>query len=166
MKVFVLALSIVSHLVGSGFTTESKITRDELQILTGSQWSGTLTYLDYRSNKRVSIPANLTVRPNGEDKWSWVFEYKYPDEPKANSEEIVRLSRDGKSLNGEVVLERATLTDNTVRFVTEKRGQDNNRGAAIRFIYALNAKTFSIKKEVRYEDENQFFERNEYRWNR
>jgi len=163
MKVFVLSLLIVSHLV---FTTESKVTRDDLQVLTGTEWSGTLTYLDYRSNKKVSIPANLTVRSNGEDKWSWVFEYKYPDEPKANSEEIVRLSKDGKSLNGEVVLERTSLADGAVRFVTEKKGQDNNRSASFRFIYELSAKTFSIKKEVRYEDENQFFERNEYRWNR
>jgi len=163
MKVFVLSLLIVSHLV---FTTESKIRRDDLQVLTGTQWSGTLTYLDYRSNKKVSIPANLTVRPNGEDKWSWVFEYKYPDEPNASSEEIVRLSKDGKSLNGEVVLERTSLADGAVRFVTEKKGQDNNRSASFRFIYELSAKTFSIKKEVRYEDENQFFERNEYRWNR
>ena len=166
MKVFVLALLIASHVVGFASAKEPRITRDDLRVLTGAQWSGTLTYLDYRSNKKVSIPTNLTVRPNGEDKWAWVFEYKYPDEPKANSEEIVRISRNGKTLNGEVVLERTRLPDSTVRIVTEKKGQDNNRAASIRFTYSLNAKSFSIKKEIRYEHENQFFERNEYRWNR
>ena len=166
MKTFVLALLIGSQIFGLVSTKESSITRDDLQVLTGVQWSGTLTYLDYRSNKKVSIPTNLIVRPNGEDKWSWVFEYRYPDEPKANSEEIVRLSKDGKTINGEVVLERTSLPDRTVRFVTEKKGQDNNRPAVIRFTYSLSAKTFSIKKEVRYEDENQFFERNEYFWKR
>ena len=100
MKVFILAWLIVSQIVGLVFSKESKITRDDLQVLTGLQWSGTLTYLDYQSNRKVSIPANLTVRPNGEDKWSWVFEYSYPDEPKANSEEVVRLSKDGKTING------------------------------------------------------------------
>jgi hypothetical protein len=106
------------------------------------------------------------VRPNGEDKWSWVFEYTYPDEPKANNEEIVRLSKDGKTLNGEVVMERTGLPDGTVRLVTEKKGEDNRRGASIRFTYLLNSKSFSIKKEVRYDDENEFFARNEYSWKR
>ena len=166
MKTFVLALLIGSQIFRLVSTKESNITRDDLQVLTGVQWSGTLTYLDYRSNKKVSIPTNLIVRPNGEDKWSWVFEYRYPDEPKANSEEIVTLSKDGKTINGEVVLERISLPDRTVRFVTEKKGEDNNSPAVIRFTYSLSAKTFSIKKEVRYEDENQFFERNEYFWKR
>ena len=162
MKTFVLALLIV----GLISTKEPAVIRGDLQMLTGAQWSGTLTYLDYRSNKRVSIPVKLTVRPNGEDKWSWVFEYNYPDEPKANSNEIVRLGKDGKTINDEVVVERTSLPDNTVRLVTEKKGTDNNRAALIRFTYSLNARSFSIKKEVRYEDENQFFARNEYSWKR
>jgi len=166
MRIFVLALLLGSQIVGLVATKEPRITRDDLQLLTGPQWSGTLTYLDYRSNQKVSIPANLTVRPNGEDKWSWVFEYKYPDEPKANNGEIVRLSKDGTTMNGEVAVERTILTDSTVRFVTEKKGTDNNRSALIRFTYSLNAKSFSIKKEIRYEDENQFFARNEYSWKR
>ena len=47
-----------------------------------------------------------------------------------------------------------------------KKGEDNNRSAFIRFTYSLNAKSFSIRKEVRYEDENQFFERNGFDWKR
>jgi len=166
MKALVLALLLGSQIFGAVSIKEARIKRDDLQSLTGVQWSGTLTYLDYRSKKKVSIPANLTVRPNGEDKWSWAFEYAYPDEPKANSREIVRLSKDGTSINGEVVLERTSLPDNTVKFVTQKKGEDNNRSASIRFTYSLQAKNFSIRKEVRYEDENQFFERNEYNWKR
>jgi hypothetical protein len=95
-----------------------------------------------------------------------VFEYEYPEEPHANSKEIVELSRDGRSMNGEVVLERNSLTDKTVRFLTEKKGQDNNRNASIRFTYSVNAKSFSIRKEVRYEGEDQFFERNGFVWQR
>ena len=166
MKPLILALLLGSQIFGLVSAKEAKIKRDDLEILTGAQWSGTLTYLDYRSKKKVSIPANLTVRPNGEDKWSWVFEYEYPDEPQANSREIVRLSKDGRSMNGEVVLERMSLPDNTIRFVTEKKGEDNNRSASIRFTYSLNAKSFSIRKEVRYENEDQFFERNGFDWKR
>lgn len=166
MKALFVVVLLGSQIFGSVYLKEARIERDDLQILTGSQWTGTLTYLDYRSKKKVSIPANLNVRPNGADKWSWIFEYQYPDEPQANSKEIVRLSRDGRSMNGEVVLERTNLAGNTVRFVTEKKGEDNNRSATIRFTYSLNAKSFSIKKEVRYENEDQFFERNGFDWKR
>ena len=137
-----------------------------MQILVGARWSGILTYMDYRSKKKVSIPSNLTVRPDGDDPWSWVFEYEYPNEPQANSREIVRLSNDGKSLNGEVVLERTSLPDNTIKIVTEKKGEDNNRRATFRYTYTLAAKNFSIRKQVRYDDESLFFERNEYSWKR
>jgi hypothetical protein len=166
MKALILALLLCSHIPGSVLPKEERIKRDDLQILAGAQWSGTLTYLDYRSKKKVSIPANLTVKPNGDDQWSWVFEYEYPDEPKANSKEIVRLSKDGKNLNDEVVLERTSLPDNTIRIVTEKKGKDNDRSASFRFTYSLSPTSFSIRKEVRYEDENQFFERNGYDWKR
>lgn len=166
MKTLVLALLLGSQLFGSVSTKEARIKRDDLQMLTGAQWSGTLTYLDYRSKKKVSIPSILTVKPNGDDKASWVFEYQYPDEPQANSREIVRLRNDGGRMNDEVVLERTNLPDNTVKVVTEKKGQDNDRSALFRFTYSLNAKTFSIQKDVRYEDESQFFERNEYNWKR
>jgi len=166
MKTLIFALLLSSQVFGPVRVKEARIERDDLQILAGAQWTGTLTYLDYRSKKKVSIPANLTVKPNGEDKWSWVFEYQYPDEPQANSREIVRLSKDGRSINDEVVLERANLPDNTVRVVTEKKGEDNNRSANFRYTYSLNPKSFSIKKEVRYENETQFFERNGYDWKR
>lgn len=166
MKALILALLLGSQILGSVLLKDANIKRDDLQILTGTQWSGTLTYLDYRSKKKVSIPSQLIVRPNGDDKWSWVFEYVFPDEPHANSRDILRLSEDGKTINGEVVLERIGLPDDTVKFVTEKKGEDNNRRASLRFTYLLNATSFSITKEVRYEDEAQFFERNRFDWKR
>lgn len=166
MKALTLALLLTSQILSAVLLKDASIKRDDLQILTGTQWSGTLTYLDYRSKKKVSIPSQLIVRPNGDDKWSWVFEYVYPDEPHANSRGIVQLSEDGGRLNGEVVLERISLPDNTIRFVTEKKGEDNNRPASFRFTYLLNAQSFSIMKEVRYEGEEQFFERNRFDWKR
>jgi len=44
--------------------------------------------------------------------------------------------------------------------------EGNDRSAVIRFTYLLNAKNFSIRKEVGYEDEDQFFERNSFDWKR
>lgn len=123
-------------------------------------------YLDYRSNKKVSIPTNLTVTRSPEDKLSWVFEYQYPEEPKANSKDTVKISKDGKTIDGETVVERTKPNADTLRIVTEKSGSDNDKPATFRYTYLIGARSFSIKKEVRYESTGAFFERNQYSWTR
>lgn len=143
-----------------------KVTDKDLRPLTGAQWTGTLTYLDYRSNKKVSIPSSLTVTQSAEDARSWVFDYKYPDEPKADGKETVKVSEDGRAINDETVTERTELDGGALRIVTERKGRDNDREAAFRYTYLLGAKSFSIKKEVRYEGAGDFFERNQYSWTR
>jgi len=50
--------------------------------------------------------------------------------------------------------------------VTEKKGQDDNRSASIRYTYLVNVSSFSITKEVRYEGDDKYFEGNSYRWKR
>lgn len=166
MNIFITILLVASSLFGLTFAQQPKADKKDLQRLTGAQWRGTLTYLDYRTNKKVSIPSNLTVTQSAEDKLSWVFEYQYPDEPKANSKDTVTISRDGKTIDGETVIERKNLAGNTTRIVTEKSGSDNDKSALFRFTYLLSARSFSIRKEVRYEGSTEFIERNQYSWQR
>ena len=160
------ALLIVSNLLTLAAPLAPKVADADLRLLTGAQWTGTLTYLDYRSNKKVSIPSTLTVARSAEDRRSWVFDYKYPDEPKADGKETVTLSRDGRAINDETVTERAKLPGGSLKIVTEKKGRDNDRDAVFRYTYLLSAKSFSIRKEVRYEGASEFFERNEFSWKR
>ncbi len=110
MNIFA-ALLIASSIFGSAFTAQPKVNSKDLQRLTGAQWKGTLTYLDYRSNKKVSIPSHLTVTRSVKGKFSWVFDYQYPDEPKANSRDIVRISKDGRVIDGENVIERTVSAE-------------------------------------------------------
>jgi hypothetical protein len=131
---------------------------------TAGQWKGKLTYQDYRSNKKVSILSNLTVTESNEDKLSWIFEYEYPDEPKANKKSIAKISKDGKTFDDETVVERKNLPNKTLKIVTTKNGMDNDKPAVFRHTYLLSKKSFSIKKEVKYEGTQKFFERNEYSW--
>lgn len=138
----------------------------DLKRLTGAQWKGTLTYLDYGKNKKVSIPSNLTVAGPGADALTWTFEYQYPDEPKANSKDAVVVGGDGTTIDGERVVERATAPDGTLKIVTEKAGRDDDKPSLFRFTYLVGATTFSIKKEVRHEGATDFFERNQYSWTR
>jgi len=166
MNIFISSFLIVSSLFGSISIDTPKLRVKDLQLLTGNQWTGTLTYLDYRTNKKVSIASNLLVSRSNGDKLSWVFEYQYPDEPKANGKEIVTISKDGGIINGEKVVERVKLAGNTLRIVTEKNGSDNDKKALFRFTYLIGPKSFSIKKDVRYEGAEAFIERNQFSWRR
>jgi len=148
---FVGLFLLVFGLISTGVNAQTKTTQvqiKDLQNLAGAQWRGTLFYLDYGKNTKVSIPSNLTVTQSKDNKSSWVFEYQYPDEPKANSKETVTISKDGKIFDGETVIERTSVADKTLRIVTEKSGIDNSKKALYRFTYLLSKTSFSIKKEV------------------
>ena len=155
------AASLLTILLGS-----PSIKDTDLQPLIGGQWVGTLTYLDYGKNKKVSIPVTLNVTKSTKDQSTWIFDFRYPDEPKANNIQEVTLTDNGRTLDGETVVERIKLPGKTVKIVTEKSGQDNNKPAVLRYTYLISPKNFSIRKEVRYEGVTELFERNEYRWTR
>ncbi len=144
----------------------ARVRPEDLRRLTGARWTGTLTYTDYSSNKRVSIPSNLIVTERDGDAASWLFEYEYPKEPKANGKREVMLTGDGATLDGETVVERSSVEGGLLRIVTEKRGTDDDRAALFRYTYLVGASSFSVRKEVRREGAEQFFERNVYSWSR
>ncbi|HEX7317241.1 MAG TPA: hypothetical protein VF297_25310 [Pyrinomonadaceae bacterium] len=164
MKVLVLVL--LATFAGLVQQPSPKVSAEDLRGLTGARWTGSLTYLDYRSNKQVSIPSNLTVTQAAGDETSWVFEYEYPDEPKANGKQTLKISDDGTVFDGETVVERTGLDGGGFRLVTVKRGRDNDKDAQFRFTYTLDRSTFTIKKEVRAEGATEYFERNRYSWKR
>ena len=166
MNIFVSVLLTVSSLFGLVSIKTAKIKANDLQRLAGVQWTGTLTYLDYGKNKKVSIPSNLLITRSADDKLLWIFEFQYPDEPQANSKRNVMIGEDGRSFGDEMVVERTKLANKTLKIVTNKNGMDNDKPALLRFTYLLGPTSFSIRKEVKYEGASEFFERNEYSWRR
>jgi hypothetical protein len=166
MKLIICLLLLALSVFGFVNSNVPKIKSGDFKRLSGEQWKGKLTYQDYRSGKKVSILSNLTVIESNEDKLSWIFQYEYPAEPKANKESIVKISRDGKTLDDETVVERTNLPNDILKIVTTKDGTDNNKPAIFRYTYLINKKSFSIKKEVKYGGTQEYFERNEYSWNK
>jgi hypothetical protein len=159
-----LFLTLAAAIYATGQT--ATVGPDDLKILEGPKWTGTLTYLDYRSNKKTSIKSNITVS-RGEAANTWVFAYEYPDEPKANGTSNVSLTNGGTVFNDQKVIERSVIADATsLRIVTTKNGTDNDKPAVFRFTYAVTPTSFWIKKEVQLEGSAEWFERNEYRWAR
>jgi hypothetical protein len=138
----------------------------DLISLTGERWIGTLSYLDYTSNRQVSIPSTLLVTGIEGQPSSFTFDYQYPDEPHARSTSTITIANDGREFAGEQVVKRQISAGGTLILVTEKTGRDNDREALIRHTYQIQPRSFSIRKEVRYTGTAAFLQRNEYRWER
>ena len=166
MNLLLAALLAFPLFAGLAPARTPRLHPEDLRRLTGARWTGTLTYTDYRSNKRISIPSNLFVKEADGDASAWVFEYEYPDEPKANGKQTLKLGEGGTVLDGETVVERTGLDGGALKFVTEKRGTDNDKSALFRYTYTISSSSFTVKKEVRYEGATEFFERNTYNWSR
>lgn len=149
----------------------------DLFLLTGPRWTGTLTYLDYSTNRKVSIPSTLQVTPVEGQTLSFNFDYQYPDEPHARSTSTLTITADGKEFAGARIVERrGGSASGPLILVMEKMGRDNDREALIRHTYQIEtgqipsgqsrSGRLSIRKEVRYTGSTQFLLRNEYVWQR
>ncbi|MDN3584646.1 hypothetical protein [Mucilaginibacter flavus] len=137
------------------------VKQNELDSMIGKKWAGTLTYLDYTTNQLVPIMTELTVTASSKGPGIYNWATAYPQEPSHNSTDELVISADGKVFDGEAVKARTVLDDGTIRFTTQKEGNDNHKPAVFRLTYLLNARSFSRKKEVCFEGEKQWFTRNE-----
>lgn len=152
---------------GPATSARPTVSAADVDLLVGSGWSGTLTYLDYMSGKPYTMPATLAVeRVAGAAEPTWRLKLGYPDEPKADSVRLVVLSEGGAVFDGEAVVERSPLVSGGVRLVTEGEGEDDHRPAWFRHEYEFGRGSCSIRKLVRFQGETTFLERNAYRWRR
>jgi hypothetical protein len=133
---------------------------EDFRVLSGNGWKGHLTYLDYSSGSRSQIPVEIQVdEPNGR---SLSYSIKYPGETQYNSSEKIKLSRDGRKLNGDLISTRKRNSSGDLVLVTTYQGKDDNRSADIRVTYEVGRTTFAIAKEVRFEGDTDYFLRNQY----
>lgn len=128
------------------------------------KWEGTLTYLDYTSGNPYTMPCNISLSPVNSNLQQLVIVYEYPDEPKANGSDTLVISVNGKMIDDEMVLVKEKKRS-LLRVITQKTGVDGNenRKAVIRHIYTLGKKSFSIRKEVKFEGGDKWIVRHEYK---
>lgn len=131
------------------------------------KWKGTLTYLDYTSGKPYTMPANITIKAGEDNSRKLIFIYEYPDEPKANETDTIAISNSGEMLDGAMVQSKKK-SKGMLEIITDENGKDgnDNKKAVIRHVYSIGKKIFSIRKEVKFEGEEKWILRNEYKMKR
>lgn len=131
------------------------------------KWTGTITYLDYSSGKPFTMPANVTISKNKKETNQLIFAFEYPNEPKANGNDTLIISADGMMIDDENVVSKESK-DGTLQIISEKNGVDGNddKKALIRHIYTISKKFFIKRKEVKFEGEDKFIMRNEFKMSR
>lgn len=124
-------------------------------------WEGKLTYIDYSSGESYTMLANIKISLT-DDKMGYVMGYVYPKEPQANSTDttIIIDNYFGKDR----IVEFKKDSEGGFKMTTEIDGIDgnDNKKAVLRHIYHLKSNTFSITKEVKFEDTDKWIKRNEY----
>jgi phage/plasmid primase-like uncharacterized protein len=131
------------------------------------KWKGTLTYLDYTSGKPYTMPCNITASKDESNEYQLILAFEYPDEPKANGNDTLVISADGTMLDGTTVISKQK-NKGVLEIITEKNGVHGNdrKKAAIRHIYSIGKKSFSKRKEVKFDGEEKWILRNEYKMSR
>jgi hypothetical protein len=131
------------------------------------KWRGTLTYLDYTSGKPYTMPCNITVRKDESNSNQVILAYEYPNEPKANGKDTIIISTDGRMIDDEQVVSKEK-GNGLLKIISERNGVDGNdsKKAVIRHVYSIGKKSFSVRKEVRFDGDEKWILRNEYKMSR
>ena len=156
--------TVFTLLISHSNYSQNTISPDDLAMISGN-WKGTLTYLDYSTEKPFTMPANVSVEP-GKNECQVQLLIIYPKEPHANSKDKIIISKDGVLLNKTKVTSREILADQEVKITTEYSGKDNNEKALIKNVYIFGPKRFIIRKEVKFNDSADWLMRNEYNFAR
>lgn len=127
-------------------------------------WVGTLTYTDYGSGELTVIRTRASVTSISDTDIKYTT--FYPDEPWEDSKSTVKISNDGRLLDGHVILERIVGEDETLIVTTQYSGEDDNRPADILQTYGLSPTNFYIRKEVKFDDSKVYMLRNTYAFSR
>jgi hypothetical protein len=160
-KVF-LYISLLFSIVGN---TQPSVSIADFKSLAG-KWKGTLTYLDYSSNKLTSIPANTFVEIISDTEFNQYL--YYTEEPEKDQKTTYNIHALGTALGDRRLIEKIIEPDGSIKLILASTGTDGNdqRQAVFRHIMIISPYQFIITKMVRFNGENKFFERHTYSFSR
>lgn len=159
MKYILIIIALIVSLNSFG---QAKILAEDLKAIIGS-WEGSITYLDYQSGKPFTMPANVIVK-QGKNESILMLKNIYPEEPKANGSDKIKMTNHGILLNKCLVRSREVLENGQVKVQTECKGKDDNKAALIRNTYLISNDHFLIRKEIQFEGTDNWTKRSEFEY--
>jgi hypothetical protein len=165
-RIIISAVIFLGSVAATFAQTKATVKQKDFQTFVGN-WKGTLTYLDYSSNKPYTMPADLEVRQSKNPN-VFLFSNLYPDEPKANSSDTLTISDDGKMVNNETVKSKRKLSNGNTEIIAERSGRDgnDNKPALIRMTYTVGKNRYTNVKEVKFTGQKEWIKRHEYSYTR
>ena len=161
MKSLSVSLVVSAMILAPAFAAETPpLDATDLEIVVGTDWKGSLTYLNYQEPFiDFTIPATLEVTAI---ETGLQLAYKYPDEPHANSTIQAEIGENGMMLMGEPIVLNTAMEDGGRLIKTAFGCEDMGRSATCEMTYAFSPTELRIKKMVAYDGETEGFRRNEY----
>ncbi|NNE05695.1 MAG: hypothetical protein HKN15_08245 [Xanthomonadales bacterium] len=138
------------------------VSMQDFRILEGENWEGSLSYLNYGSDQRYSIPVMMAIEILNDR--SLRFSIRYPGEEQYNDSEKIRISRNGKRVDGFDLVAREDRADGALILTSQGSGRDDDRKADIQTVYTISANAFQIEKNIRFGQDDEFFNRNTYQF--
>jgi len=164
MNFMKFTLTTMLIVISLGCYGQAKITSEDLNLAIGT-WEGSITYLDYQSNTPFTMPANLLVE-KGNNENTLVLYNSYPNEPKANNSDKIKIAKNGLLLNKHAVTSRKALENGGIQIQTQHDAKDDGKKARIRYTYSIDRDVFVIRKEVQFEESADWIKRSEFTYTR
>jgi hypothetical protein len=144
----------------------AQLTTDNLTAIEG-EWTGTLTYLNYRDDKTlVSLPVEI-IATNAGKSIDLVMIFTEPGGGSERRTDKIKLKKKQIVFSGDWDLGESKVEDlNNWEVEMSKEGIDNNLKANFLQIMKVSADDILITKKVRYRGEEDYFMRNEYKLKR
>ena len=147
-----------------------RLSNSDLAMANAIDWRGTLTYLDYSTSKTVTLNTTLRSQMSGADRFILQFNYEEPNKSHVFGTDTLTVAPDGTRLRWDgtdfTVQAKKWLLNQTLRFVLEGPGQDDNRPVLIRKTVLLSPHQFAVRKQIRLAGDTAFVQRNHYQFAR
>lgn len=144
--------------------TSPTATAADFDPLIASDWSGSLTYLNYQEPFiDFTIATDLEVSPT--DTGLELY-FKYPDEMHKSSRYQLDIPASANTVDGQPLIDRKVDEDGALHLVTAYDCEDMGRAARCEMTYIVTADQYQQIKHVTYNDTGERIRRNAYAFTR
>jgi len=147
--------------VSFNMNAQSNISLSDFKNLDNTSWEGNLTYKNYQDGKLISIPTKMQIKVT-DVAIEQTLQYTY--EPDKNISSKTKIKKNGRYLGKQEVIEKIMNPDSSFKIVTKYEGKDDNKKATLYITYELNSNSYSVTKEVQFNNANERFVRHQYKF--